>query len=323
VIQVVDKTPKRDDVFKKPTVLVLGAGASTTYGYPTGEMLVNQIVSGDENNLEKQLRRDAGYTDELMNTFRRELRLASVGSVDSFLEHRGDYREIGKFLIAHRLVRLEDLDILHRTESQEPRKDFWYPRLLGHLFDGRTPLSDNKISIITFNYDRSLEQFLHTAIKHRVNWSDEKTAEQLTTIPIVHVHGSLGSLPWQSSDGRPYGNTTDIDTIQRAADSINIVSDTVDETKEFRQARELLEEAEFIFFFGFGYGQANMRRLNIKEILGHRRVPRRQAFGTAVGTTGIERDILDKTYPGIAFDRNDWKIISTMRNLGSFMEAVS
>jgi len=49
----------------------------------------------------------------------------------------------------------------------------------------------NPIKIITFNYDRSLEQFLYWAIKASFRLGDEQVFDELRKLPLLHVYGEV------------------------------------------------------------------------------------------------------------------------------------
>ena len=127
------------------------------------------------------------------------------------------------------------------------------------------PFSDfgkNQLTFITFNYDRSLEHFLYTALIHKYGKTTEEVAAILNDIPIIHVHGILGKLPWQISGtnaSRPYNNLSGAKEIQSAADQIIIVSEGEDTSAEFQEASNLLKSANRIYFLGFGYNDNNLR----------------------------------------------------------------
>lgn len=67
---------------------------------------------------------------------------------------------------------------------------------------------ENPVSFIRFNYDISVEYYLFNCLKNSYRQTDDEGAKQLRKIPIVHVHGNLGALPWQGFlDGREHGGT--------------------------------------------------------------------------------------------------------------------
>lgn len=95
----------------------------------------------------------------------------------------------------------------------------------------------------------------------------------MSNIPIVHVHGSLGPLPWQDTYGRTYSTINipknPIDAaklIVPASKRILIVSEEEKSTNEFNRAFDCLKSADRIYFLGFGFHVANLRKLRLNEL---------------------------------------------------------
>jgi hypothetical protein len=244
-----------------PTVLVLGAGASAPLGFPTGQGLKKQICSRDfRQGSTVQVLNTLGFESDSIGSFTHALNQSGRPSVDAFLEYRNDFLDIGKAAIAVVLLPLEKTGTLFKPENSN-----WYELLFGVLCDG-TPfekVDQNKLSVITFNYDRSLEQYLFTALKNSYNKSDKECAGKLSRFPIVHVHGSLGALPWQTGSLIPvvYDSEGETACVGRAASNIKIIPEATIDTPEFHQAHKLISEAERLMFLGFGYHPKNMERL--------------------------------------------------------------
>ena len=55
---------------------------------------------------------------------------------------------------------------------------------------------ENKLSIITFNYDCSLEHYLLNSLINSHEKTRDECAKALTQIPIVHVYCQLGERPY-------------------------------------------------------------------------------------------------------------------------------
>src|SRR5205823_5571052 len=86
----------------------------------------------------------------------------------------------------------------------------------------------SQLRIVTFNYDRSLEHFLFNAIGHTHNLDEGSTAEIIGKLPIVHVYGQLGNLPWQGMVNgrvRSYSGQTVSSTVRTARDQIHLVTE--------------------------------------------------------------------------------------------------
>lgn len=255
----------------KPTVLVLGAGASIPYGYPSGAGLVKDIVLSISNTNWREIYDACGVTDSEMYSLRSELHLSQKPSIDTFLEHRPEFLKAGKVAIALSLLSNENPDTFNDFGIRERGICHF---LYNSLTTSWEEFSRNKITFITFNYDRSLEYFLFSALKHSYNKSDAEIAEAMQKIPIIHVHGSLGPLPWQASGGSDYyplfGRKDDAYLIGKrikvATENIVIVSEAQPKSKEFELAFEHLKQAERIYFLGFGFYSVNLERLGLKQL---------------------------------------------------------
>jgi hypothetical protein len=98
--------------------------------------------------------------------------------------------------------------------------------------------------------------------------SDADTSDLVAAIPIVHVYGQLGNLPWQkAADGRVrgYRNDTTAGEVQIARDQIQLVHEGRQDSAHLATARAVLEAAERIYFLGFSYHDVNMARLQINK----------------------------------------------------------
>ena len=250
-------------MIKIPTVFIVGAGASKPYGFPIGRELVTLICNNlinDQSRYFKQLYDLEHYNRSDILGFRNQLLYSGKGSVDAFLEHRKNCIQIGKYAIAQVLIEFEDSQKLFV-------KGDWYQYLYEKLNTSFEEFDQNKIGIITFNYDRSIEHYLFKALKNSYGKSDEECASKIKNIPIIHVHGQLGYLPWQDKPAREYKRESRdvINAISIAASGIRIIHEdiNVNEDELFIAAHSLLRGAERIYFLGFGYNETNVKRLSI------------------------------------------------------------
>lgn len=244
-----------------PTVLILGAGASKPYKYPLGHELVTNIYNNlaNQHSSEFQIYQELGFNVVDVINFRESLLFSGKNSVDAFLEHRKEFIEIGKVAIAQELSKYEN-------PAQMFRVGDWYQYFYNHLNTTFEEFGNNNISIITFNYDRSLEHYLFTALKNSYGKPENACISKMNSIPIIHVHGQLGLLPWQSQTGRKYKNTTPrVEDLNNASAGIRIIHEDVDidSDPEFSKARSVLEKSKRIYFIGFGYHKENITRLRI------------------------------------------------------------
>lgn len=289
-------------------VLVLGAGASMPYGFPSGRELFFIIKKGlnirtlDKHALWGKLRTLGIEEKEIVN-FRSALNYADPPSVDTFLEHRSEFLEVGKLSIALSLIPYEDESRLFNIGKYKDMPTSWYRYLMDKL-DAKDcgEFKYNQLAVITFNYDRSWEHYLFTALKHRYGITDNKCADSLSSMPIIHVHGSLGSLPWQAGNySRPYEKTNDLSEIKKASKQIIVMSEKEENAPVFHRVFKLMEAASKIYFLGFGYHNTNLRRLGMSRL-----VNKANRFGTSVGLGNAEwRSISDTwhiTFKGTNID---------------------
>jgi len=278
-------------MFAEKTVLVLGAGASAPYDFPSGEGLVGHVVDG--------LKTGSGLFECVRQMHERSLwaefseRLRPCMSVDVFLEKTENERflGVGKACIAAALLPKEDKDALFGKPANGRS---WYKQLFDFMVEGTQSIDDfkkNTLSVITFNYDRSLEYYLVTALHHLYSGKTmEQCYEKVRAVKIIHIYGKLGDLPWEVHDGTapaahlsvpiPYGEQalreTPQDTLfaQRpvvtaAAGNIQIISEGIDDTEKLEQARRLLRESSKVFILGFGFHPTNLRRLKLESLTCH------------------------------------------------------
>jgi hypothetical protein len=107
-------------MIKRPTVFVLGAGASHGYGFPLGARLVKNIIEGvaPGGPLFTQLERilDAGQMSNVAD-FRRDLIDSQRSSIDRFLQTRREFLEVGKTTIAVALIPCESDETLRAARD--------------------------------------------------------------------------------------------------------------------------------------------------------------------------------------------------------------
>ncbi len=285
----------------KPVVLVLGAGASFPYGFPLGNKLRDDAVNDSKKFFPEALEK-VGFTIEQLEEFRGELRKAMTPSIDAFLESRDAYLDIGKAVMAYFLIRCEDESTLYRTGNNQD----WYAYLYGMM--GHTDpsqFSKNKLSIITYNYDRSFEYSFLNALKVRHNLSNEEAGSILNSIPIIHVHGKLGELKELDSNGRPYNRDVSAESMKIAMNGIKVVHEDIDDDPAFLQAREVLATAEHIVFLGFGYHRRNIERLDLANSIDFKA----KVIATIIGKTGSEvRNIITPLFQGV--DKDNFYVVN-------------
>jgi len=127
-------------------------------------------------------------------------------------------------------------------------------------------LKENKINFVTFNYDRSLENFLFNGFKYMFeNIQEEKIIELLNEIKIIHIFGQVAGLEWQNKNQRiEYRKDITLINIEKLIGNIRTIHEE-QENPELKDAKELIKNAKRIFFLGFGYAEENMEILEIPQ----------------------------------------------------------
>jgi hypothetical protein len=270
-------------LISQPIVFLLGAGASRCFEFPLGQQLCELVIRELKSNSQTRnlLKAHSDFSDQEIDRFQQQLAHSGQNSIDAFLETRQEFLSIGKAAMSIILIRHERQDILWSFEGNN-----W----LRYLFDRmRAPSLEkfvaNQVAFITFNFDRSLENFLFTSLQRTFGASDADVARLIGQIPIIHLHGRLGFLPWQSQkNSRPYNDVVTRDVIDICVNSIRLVHEEVKDgrDKDFSEAKRILTLADKIYILGFGFGQINVERLQLAAL------PEHNAFATANGYTSQE-----------------------------------
>ncbi|HEY2805233.1 MAG TPA: hypothetical protein VGI92_05175 [Gemmatimonadales bacterium] len=260
---------------------MLGAGASVHAGLPLGVDLFRAVLNGD---LAKTLV-GCGYEKEAVSAFQRALVASGRTSVDAFLEHRTEFLDVGKAAIAAALLPLERTGPLNAPGS----RPHWYDYLWERMNAPFHSLARNALTVITFNYDRSLEYYLWHALANAYGKDPAATTAVYNAFNILHVHGwlgSLGELPYQSAATSQH--------VRGAADRIRIVHEADQERDAFDMARMALQNAEAIYFAGFHYHRSNVERLRMRDAS-----PGARIYGSTLGMTGAEESAVRGLIPGM------------------------
>lgn len=257
----------------KSTVLILGAGASYPYDLPLGAELrksICEMVDG-HNSVYRSLKLHTNNNSEEIKNFARQFKRSHVNSIDAFLAKRSEFTEIGKLAIAAALIEKENPDGVLNAKDTENWYSYMWNLMIQDIHD-ISQLQSNRINFITFNYDRSLEYFLHLSTRNTFGVNDDKAQQALHGLGILHIYGSLGKFHYlPGADVRQYLNDLNNVTLQIAANGIEIIPEARNDSKAFMVARKLCAEAESIGFLGFGFDPLNIERLGLADVLKYRK----------------------------------------------------
>ena len=287
----------------EPTTLILGAGASWPYGFPTGQQLRDIIV---ENTLKEHWQNQFDYYNiekseiqQFGNVFER-----SSLSIDAFLERRQEFLTIGKLSIALALIAKENQSELHKSDNGK-----WYNYLLNKISEKKIiDIKNNKLFIVTFNYDRSLDWFLVDSLMHSFDVYENDSMNSLGSIMPMHMYGKLGNLPRQGNSERSYMEKIDQMYLNIAIKGINLISEREKEPEILEKIRGSLFASERIYFLGFGYDETNLQRLGIHELKD------KLLKGSSYGLGDAEKKSISANWGIDLPDKSNGDVLSFMKN---------
>jgi predicted DNA-binding antitoxin AbrB/MazE fold protein len=259
------------------------------------------------------------FGEQDIKNFNQAVYHSGENSIDSFLEYREnkEFWEIGKISMAYILINKEP-DSIHKFSVHSKNNDKfsvcddnWYHYLYSSYL--RTSFDDfdkNNFSVITFNYDRSFEEFLFTRLQS-FGKSTLSCAEKLAQIDIIHLYDKLDDFPWETVEKsyktRGYGTIALGDCLIKTSERIRIIPEDMDVENEesFRKAYKLINEAEKIIFLGLDLrNEKNLKRLGIKSYISSIEEPnsyqsgRFKIFGTSLNLKEGEKSRIRKYFNG-------------------------
>jgi hypothetical protein len=307
-------------MFNRNTVFVLGAGTSFEIGFPVGSGLRDRMIgplnitfdgwdqrSGDQAIVEALRRhcktpegREGNINPYLHAGWLIRDGIPLAISIDNFLEaHAGDeaVELMGKLGIARAILEAEASSPLaihenRRTIDTASIAATWYGGLARALTESVSKSSldtifDN-LTIVTFNYDRSVEQFLAHALAIYYQEPLERTQALVANAEIYHPYGLVGRLPWREGQGVsiPYGGGNDL---LHAASQIKTFTESLGGEAPIGHIQAALRDSDQIIFLGFAYHKQNLQL--IKPVDG---VPHgfKKVYGTSLGISSSDMDII-------------------------------
>ncbi|MDH5427695.1 MAG: hypothetical protein OEY57_05920 [Nitrospirota bacterium] len=162
------------------------------------------------------------------------------------------------------------------------------------------------ITILTFNYDRSLEFYLSTIVGKRAKKEPEAAtvriggADQVVIADgptVIHLHGQLRGS---------YSSTWSNDRLD--ADGLLLLSSADQGFAEFERGRAAIRACRALYFLGFGFNPKSTRRLG--DFTDASVVNNMEISGTHVGFTEREwNEIPSGLFPLGWNERQGWKSV--------------
>jgi hypothetical protein len=328
-------------MFKKNTLLILGAGASRDLDFPLGRGFKAEIAKlnafsrvhekGSYDFLEERevpsnpdfeqsvrdyiAKKGIKATDSLPSVAAHDIKNAmqmiagGVGfapSIDVFLKMRA-----ANPLIVHCAKAAIAALILQRERNARrylvrPENVDWYPDLEKTWYQafceicfsdtegaGQIEEALSRLSIISFNYDRCIEQLLCTAVECLYSLPRPQAAALAATLDPLHPYGSLGKLPSAAGEvGVPFG--ADINSID-AAQMFDGIKTIGEQPLLQSEIQKTVAAAKNIIFLGFGYHKPNLDLLltNQPSATGIKHV-----YGTCFDMSKTETEVIRSTLAG-------------------------
>ena len=277
----------------RSTTLILGAGASLSYGYPTGRDLVKLIVSLHSDRYSeiktKYLTPESYNSDGLsnqilalmpqftkseLNEFILSIDRSLKSTIDLFIEKcsNDDYKNLTKHLVAQAILLCEQRS-KEIFDYSEGLVDHWYAAFFGNPRLNSTTISN--LNVITFNYDRSLEYAYALSLMNggSLDKASENVKTEFNKFRIYHIHGKV-MFPkvkdnWSSILN--YGKFTH----SKNASNLNLLSSTVSNMitcfEKIKYSTENLtycptalsyiEKDSRVYYMGFGFSPENVSRI--------------------------------------------------------------
>lgn len=296
-------------MLSRPTVIVVGAGASFELGLPVGSGLKESVAnllnitfpdgytqsSGDHQIKELVQARALNRGERDWNPILHKcwlLRDALPGSlsIDNLIDaHRTDQDVafIGKLAIAKAILAAERKSKLFRGSGD---REFTFADVSGTWLvpffqiasegvarENAADIFEN-VTFIVFNYDRCVERFLPVALKLYYDLNDADAAAIAGKARVLHPYGQVGSITHDGSGLElvPFGS--DRYDLPKVAEGIRTFSEGLHNPKQQATITDAIQNALQIVFLGFAFHPLNMGLMATEP-----KTVMRKIFGTTVG----------------------------------------
>jgi hypothetical protein len=305
-------------MFNSTTVIVVGAGASEEAGLPTGGGLVpiirkkvnfsfgqSRLKSGNSN-LWEALRIHANNAGIDANEYLKAGRrihdgITLTNSIDDFMDmHRNDERIqlCGKAAIIQSILGAERRSKLSvdRRHSEHPNLDnldtTWFVKFfrvlrVGVSLENLSSLFD-RITFVSFNYDRCVEQFLYHAVRLAYSVDHETALEVCENATVLHPYGSAGRLfSRHNPNVQPVAFGAVINNLISFSNRIRTYTEEIKSAVSLNAIREAVSSARTMVFLGFAFHRQNMELLKVPTS----RVMR--VLGTVKGFSNPDKEAIE------------------------------
>jgi hypothetical protein len=274
------------------TTLVVGAGASMELQFPSNAELLARIIQGYDfkragsetstrdgqlllRNIYKLAERSNKPVEEVAAAAERLRNACRLGrSIDSVLEqydHDPLVLACGKLAIAFFMGQAESRSSLKdvpRVPGELPLQgkvaEHWIYQL-GQLITSGVPRSRigqtlEQITIVNFNYDRSVEHFLPYALVMAYGIELKEAQDVIAAkLDVIHPHGMIGRLPWQKGEApQAEWGAEQPWNLHAIAAQLKSLAERSTDRNAVRDLRLAVASAKRLVFLGFGFQPQNV-----------------------------------------------------------------
>jgi hypothetical protein len=311
----------------RTNVIVVGAGASQEFGFPTGAELTNSIsklltpVSEDRFQPrlgDPEVNYAARRLAEELSTPNNQLQHVTAAkfiarnmllapSIDNFIDtHKADslIASLGKLAIAQCILKSErsspifvDPSNLNNRISFNRTSATWAQVFFKYIVAQRDFAAFleviSNITFVSFNYDRCIEHFLVLAAQSYFGLDAGSTNEVKETLRIVFPYGSLGPLVLSGNNHPDFGQEAYTETLLEKARGLKTFTEGLRSADDQQRISSALEGAKVIIFLGFSFLDINMQLLRAHGVAAER------VLATAKGRSDDTKRILRHELSGL------------------------
>lgn len=274
----------------RKNVIIIGAGASAEYNFPTGEGLKSKIAmlteTTDKNDFKtdfrnrefsiaiNQLRSKHEYESLLEAAEAIRVNIIQAPSIDNFLHTHANNQaivDVGKLAIATAIFEAEKSSYLFVDNKKSSRLfndnnylKGWLTGLFKILVSERNfeqflqALKD--ITFISFNYDRCIHQFFYYQSTSYFQLSSSESESVIIALNIIFPYGSIGDFRHYRNNYTNFGKIENGSNLLSLSESIKTFSEQI-ESEISNKIHQAVCDADVALFIGFAFHKQNRELL--------------------------------------------------------------
>lgn len=304
-------------MLKSKTVFIIGAGASKEVGFPLGQELRGIISKKLDLRFDNWGEKHVGAGDlSIFSALRQQFQsqindylhvcwqirdgIVLSDSIDDFIDvHQHDERVAicGKLAIARAILESEKSSkLFYESKHIDDTIDFqsidntWYSKFY-RLLAKQVPKTNleqifEQVSVVTFNYDRSLEHFLVHALAANYRIKIEEAQNLVQKLRIYRPYGSVGSYFGRSQQHVEFG-FKGLRPVSEVVNSLKTYTEQVEEEDGLKSMQGEIQSAEVLVFLGMAFHPNNMKLLSCGD-----RTETKRIYATRKGVSDYDLEVV-------------------------------